>query len=150
MQIKDFEDYTLSRSGVIKNAHGHILKPWLNSTGYPCVGLRRGGKKYNLRVHRLLAMHYLPNPKGLPEVNHKDEDKSNFELTNLEWCTRQYNMEYTLARNYIFLNPQGVEVVIYNLAAFCRLNKLCNSAMSKVYKSKANSHKGWKATTRGN
>ena len=45
-------------------------------------------------IHRLVAEHFLDNPNNLPEVNHKDEDKSNNFVNNLEWCKHKYNMNY--------------------------------------------------------
>lgn len=45
-------------------------------------------------VHRLVALHFIPNPDNLPIINHKDEDKSNNCIGNLEWCTTQYNNSY--------------------------------------------------------
>lgn len=52
------------------------------------------GKRYTRKIHRLVAKAFVPNPDNLPEVNHIDEDKTNNHYTNLEWCTRDYNMQY--------------------------------------------------------
>ena len=46
------------------------------------------------RVHRLVAQAFIPNPNGYKEINHKDEDKTNNRVSNLEWCDRLYNMNY--------------------------------------------------------
>ena len=48
-------------------------------------------------LHKILAALFIPNPLNLPEINHKDENKSNYKLSNLEWCTRQYNNNYGTA-----------------------------------------------------
>ena len=70
-----------------------ILKPNYVS-GYLRVGMYKNKTfKYYL-IHRLVAQAFLPNPDNLPEVNHKDEDKSNNKVNNLEWCDRSYNMNY--------------------------------------------------------
>ena len=70
-----------------------ILKPNYVS-GYLRVGMYKNKTfKYYL-IHRLVAQAFLPNPDNLPEVNHKDEDKSNNRVDNLEWCDRSYNMNY--------------------------------------------------------
>ena len=70
-----------------------ILKPNYVS-GYLRVGMYKNKTfKYYL-IHRLVAQAFLPNPDNLSEVNHKDEDKSNNRVDNLEWCDRSYNMNY--------------------------------------------------------
>ena len=48
-------------------------------------------KPKSLYIHRLVAQAFIPNPEGLPDINHKDKNRSNNNVSNLEWCTRQYN-----------------------------------------------------------
>lgn len=50
------------------------------------------GKKF--LVHRLVALAFIPNPNCLPQVNHKDENRANNDVDNLEWCSAKYNMNY--------------------------------------------------------
>ena len=64
------------------------------SNGYMSVSLRKEGKQRRYYVHRLVASAFLENPENLREVNHKDENKSNNSIENLEWCTHGYNMKY--------------------------------------------------------
>ena len=71
-----------------------ILKPNNNGIGYFIIQLCKNGKRKNYLIHRLVAEHFLDNPNNLPEVNHKDEDKSNNFVNNLEWCEHKYNMNY--------------------------------------------------------
>lgn len=68
-----------------------ILKGGITKDGYNVVTLRKDniGKIYS--IHRLVAETFIPNPNNLPEVNHKDENKVNNHVDNLEWCTHQYN-----------------------------------------------------------
>ena len=66
--------------------------------GYIQVNLCYNGKLYKKYVHRLVAQAFLPNPDNLPEVNHRDEDKRNNRVDNLEWCDRSYNLKYGTAR----------------------------------------------------
>lgn len=73
---------------------GRILSLQKNSSGYRHVLLSRGGIHKSVMVHRAVAMAFIDNPDNLPEVNHKDEDKSNNSVNNLEWCTPKYNANY--------------------------------------------------------
>lgn len=61
---------------------------------YLCVSLYKNGKSCTKLVHRLVAETFLPNPNCLPQVNHKDENKLNNCISNLEWCTCEYNINY--------------------------------------------------------
>ena len=62
--------------------------------GYARIILCKNGKQYGKLVHRLVAELFIENPQGLSEVNHKDEDKTNNRVENLEWCDHKYNMNY--------------------------------------------------------
>lgn len=87
--------YSINREGeVMSNHYGTILKHRLG-TGYPRVVLYKPGlRPKGLHIHRLLAQHFIPNPLGLPQVNHKDGDRGNFKLDNLEWCTAAANIQH--------------------------------------------------------
>lgn len=82
----------------VKNGHGRrlvygkILKPYKSSHGYLFVAL--GKKAKHRSVHRLVATAFIQNPQNLPDVNHKDENKSNNVSSNLEWCNHSYNALY--------------------------------------------------------
>ena len=65
-----------------------------NSYGYLQVGLSKDGRKKWYRINRLVAQAFLENPDNLPEVNHKNEDKTDNRVENLEWCSRSYNNRY--------------------------------------------------------
>lgn len=71
-----------------------ILTACVAGNGYFLVVLCKEGKHYNKMIHRLVAETFLPNPHKLKEVNHKDENKLNNNLSNLEWCDRKYNANY--------------------------------------------------------
>lgn len=72
-----------------------ILSPNKNKKcKYLGVDLHKNGKRKRFLVHRLVAEAFIPNPNNLFEVNHKDENKLNNNINNLEWCTRKYNMNY--------------------------------------------------------
>jgi transcriptional regulator with XRE-family HTH domain len=85
--------YTDGRKG-ISTGEGRILNPQISHTGYNFCQLSCAGKRKTVYVHRMVAMAFIPNPDNLPAVNHKDEDKSNNRVDNLEWCTYKYNNNY--------------------------------------------------------
>lgn len=79
-------DYPCYRKQRIKSQSLH--------SGYYSTNIIKDGKERLYQVHRLVAETFIPNPNNLPCVNHKDEDKTNNHVENLEWCTYQYNLRY--------------------------------------------------------
>ena len=106
--IKGYEGlYQVSNTGKVKSlertvriGRGYrtvtekIMKPRENNHGYLQLHLCREGKRKLCRIHRLVAQAFLPNPDNLSEVNHKDENKQNNYVENLEWCSHSYNNTY--------------------------------------------------------
>ena len=97
-QIEGYNNrYFISNFGNVKSTYANkerILKPFPNKCGYLMVDLRSHGSRTSISVHRLVAQTFIPNPDNLPEVNHKDENKKNNCVDNLEWCTTEYNCNY--------------------------------------------------------
>ena len=73
---------------------GRIMKPTPNTNGYLRVNLCKDGKTKSKLVHRLVLEAFVGNPNNLPQVNHIDENKTNNELSNLEWCTGEQNINH--------------------------------------------------------
>ena len=71
-----------------------FLEPSTNKKGYFQVVLYKNGKPKTHKVHRIVAEAYIPNLDNLPQINHKDENKTNNCLQNLEWCDAKYNNNY--------------------------------------------------------
>lgn len=113
-----WKDIVIEKNGVIHNYSGlyqisnfgrvktlnykrsrqqKILKHKINN-GYCEVQLCKNNERNMFRVHRLVANAFIPNPDKLPEVNHKDENRTNNNVNNLEWCDRKYNENYGTKR----------------------------------------------------
>lgn len=95
--------YEISSYGRLKSyaqdrSNGKIKDGNLDKKGYLSVLLYDGnGNSKWRKMHRLVAETFIPNPDNLEQVNHKDEDKTNNSVSNLEWCTNDYNMHYGTA-----------------------------------------------------
>ncbi len=98
-KIKGYKDYFIDEYGNIYSRKSHkYLKQSKGKDGYYYVQLCENGKRKRVSVHRLVAQTFIDNPCDLPVVNHKDENRENNSVDNLEWCTEKYNTNYGNAR----------------------------------------------------
>ena len=87
--------YQISNLGNVKSLNyrnqgiERILTPKCNNAGRLWVELARNGDRKPMLIHRLVAMAFIPNPNGYPQVNHMDENPKNNRVDNLEWCTAE-------------------------------------------------------------
>lgn len=164
--IKGFEGlYQVSNLGNVKsiprkiwNGKGFFLskeklvKQVLNHKGYQMVQLWNSNHFKSIAVHRLVSEAFIPNPANLPQVNHKDEDKKNNKISNLEWCTGKYNINYGTAKNRIaekLSKPViGVSLKTPNCIKFVSAaeagrNGFCASHVIECCNNKRKTHKGY-------
>ena len=94
--IEGYENlYQVSNMGRIRSVKtGRIRKSVTYSSGYQYVNLSKNNSTKIYLIHRLVAKAFLPNPDNLPQVNHKNEQKDCNMVTNLEWCSKEYNINY--------------------------------------------------------
>ena len=161
---REFIDKT-NRKQVIKEK---ILKPCKNTPGYLYVPLSKNGKVKNHNIHRLLAEHFISNPKNKPHINHIDGNKLNNSLDNLEWCTHKENAEhasklklykpsYSMKNKFGKDNPHSIKILQFDkegtfIASFYGANEakrvtgIDNSEILKVCKLKRKTAGGfiWK------
>lgn len=98
-RVRSLDRYVRNNDAYNRKICGKIMKPHMNENGYMIVSLRNGGERHKkYRVHRLVALAFLPNPNNYTDVNHKDEVKHHNNLDNLEWCNRSYNSLYGTAQ----------------------------------------------------
>lgn len=149
----DGEVISLPRDVHTSNSSGEIivhrkakrLKPHLRGRGdnlYPSVSLTKDNETKCYSIHRLVAIAFIPNPNNLPEVNHKDENPLNNRVENLEWCDRQYNIEYSKAKSIEqYLN--GEKIAEYKSIAYAQqITGISRTAIN-------NALKGWSCTAGG-
>lgn len=103
---------------------GHMLTPFRGSEPYYSVMLSKNGKAKSLRVHRLVATAFVPNPDRLNCVNHKDGNKLNNSASNLEWCTQRRNVQHAIDH----------ELLTFDHAGFGSWSKESREHFSKVRK----------------
>lgn len=156
---KVFSGYASNGTKRFRLAKGRVLKPLLNSDGYLRVMFGRKNKK----IHRLVAAAFLRNPKNLPCVNHKDGDKHNNKVENLEWCTYKENSQHAVktglaakpwlgcfgklnpaAKPCTLVSPEGEVVRHDSQAEFCRYYDLDFRGVSGLFTGYCKSYKGWK------
>lgn len=107
--IKGYENYKVSNFGnvigkKIKTNFGvgykiydeRKINPWLDKKGYNYIDISIYPNKKRFLLHRLVAKHFLDNPNNYPQVNHKDGNKSNNHVDNLEWCTSKQNINHAI------------------------------------------------------
>ncbi len=94
------DGYVRAKQRKVKSRYGYrtikskILKPCIDRDGYYKITLCKNNIKKTKTIHRLVAEAFLENPYNLPVINHKDENKLNNNVSNLEWCTVKYNTNY--------------------------------------------------------
>lgn len=90
--IKSLARNVIRKNGVPNRVLEKVLKPRkVHSSGYVILNLNHFGKSVSCRLHRLLAETFIPNPQNLPDVNHIDGNKSNNDISNLEWVSTREN-----------------------------------------------------------
>ena len=90
-KVKDFPLYSVSNTGIVRNdkTNKNLSPRFLR--GYKRVALYKNGVTYDKRIHRLVGIAFIPNPKNKPEINHKNGLRGDNNVGNLEWVTNKEN-----------------------------------------------------------
>lgn len=128
--IRSLDRIVPYKDGRKRRYRGKMLTPRANADGYLQVQLSVTDKPKTVKVHRVVAEAFIQNPHGLPEVNHKDENKTNNAASNLEWCSHKYNSGYG-TRGERIAKKRGKPLEAYasgEAAAPLRFNSLSQAA----------------------
>ncbi len=118
--IKGYEGlYKVSNLGRVRDFKGKIKPMYKQNKGYYCLSLCKDGKTFHPTIHRLVAEHFIDNPNGLTQVNHKDGDKSNNHATNLEWCNQRMNYNHGMQNFYYSHNENHFFAKLTNEVVKC-------------------------------
>lgn len=115
--------YEVSNKGRVRDCKGKIKPMYKNNKGYLCLSLYYKGKTYHPTIHRLVAKAFIENPNNYDQVNHKDCNKSNNTVNNLEWCNQRYNydegmktFQYSKNEAHYFAKLKNSDIpIIYDL-----------------------------------
>lgn len=93
--VKGYEGvYEVSNNGNVRRCNGKMLKPKVEKSGYVRFHLSKNNVAKSVSAHRIVAVAFIPNPNNYKTVNHKDENKENNDVSNLEWCDMHYQNTY--------------------------------------------------------
>lgn len=113
-EIEGFENYIICTDGTVHNKKRHNISRWKDNVGYLQVKLSKEGKWYYKRVHRLVAEAFIPNPHNLKQVNHIDGDKTNNEVSNLEWIDNKNNTQHGYDNNLYHSKHRNIKIEVYD------------------------------------
>jgi len=116
--------YKINNKGIVISLRRNKVMSQMKQGDYLCVGLNFKGKQIRLLLHRLLAIHFIPNPENKPMVNHKDGNKNNNNLSNLEWVTGTEN-NFHAFENGLYKNEKSHKWYI---------NKIFTNGKNKPFK----------------
>lgn len=112
MNIKEFPNYYVTTNGTVINSKGNQICRFVDNTGYYQVELSRSGKKYKRRVHQLIAHTILGQPPKGYIINHKDGNKLNNRIENLEYITYSENTQHAYDNGLI---PRKRRTKLYSI-----------------------------------
>lgn len=115
-RVRTLDMVVSSKGNGMRIAKGHVLKQYETHDGYLRVKIKVDSKWTKKRVHRLVAQTFIPNQEELPQVNHRDCDRKNNNVENLEWCDNSYNMRYREKYGISNTESKGRHLFAVNLA----------------------------------
>ena len=127
-------NYEVSNIGFVRNiTYNRLLEGSHDSRGYKIVSIYIGKKLHSKKVHRLVAQAFIPNPENKPTVNHKDGNKNNNAVSNLEWATHQENIDHAIATGLRDISGMKASSNIYTDEQVHKVCKMLEDGKSARY-----------------
>jgi hypothetical protein len=129
--VKSLDRTIYKKDGNTEFRKGQLMQKVIDKDGYYVVGLRRPDKsKKSYRVNQLVALAFIDNPDNYDQTNHKDENRLNNYVYNLEWCTSKYNNNYGTRNEKLTTYDKSKRVVVfdkfgYYIGVYANLNEAC-------------------------
>ena len=158
--VRSLDRYITKKNGTTTFYKGKILIPSKKRNGYLAVDLydKSNHKPHTVTIHRLVAKMFISNPNNYEQINHKDGNKTNNSILNLEWCDRSYNIKHAFDNNLMTtngyirnkkvaqINKNTNEIIcIYeSISEAARMLKLHNQLISQVCKGSRKTTGGYK------
>lgn len=142
-QIDGFEYYYVSNLGNVKSTRRwsgtkfyereHLVSLYTNKkNGYVYVSISKNSKSYNIRVHKLVAKAFIPNPNNYNQINHIDGNKQNNRVDNLEWCDGSYNIKDMYKRKGKYDNDNIIIEKYKDLKSCTKVAKIFNTTGENI------------------
>lgn len=161
--IDGFAGYKISDTGeIFSTKTNKIISQSFDKDGYFRTAIYKDGKRVNVKTHRLVATSFISNPENKPLINHKDGDKTNNNVDNLEWCTQSENMLHSfrvlgnmgllgdaspLSRKIVQISNDGIIVNTFgSIREAERVTKIVRSTISKCCKDPSKTAGGFRWT----
>jgi len=150
--IEFIKGYGVNRKGDIYSFKSKkLLKTEISNAGYERAHISVNGKSMHVSVHRIVTKTFIENPNGYNLVNHKNEEKTDNRLENLEWCNYKYNNNYGEARKnsalkkmkpIVMIDPETKEKKFYNGAKMATIDGFTKSGITECLKGRRIKHHG--------
>lgn len=150
-EVRSLDREIVYPNGSIRKQKGKVLSQGINNYGYAQVVFSKNQKKQNKRVNRLVAETFHSLKRGCFEVNHKDGNKLNNHINNLEWCSSTENNRHALKtglrsmKTGKLISPSKQVFYVTNVKEFSMLNNLNSRHVYDIINGERLSHKGWQA-----
>lgn len=142
-KINGLSYHILDNDQIIKRRGKGVIKAFPDKDGYLKYAFTSKFGTYNIAVHKFVQELYNGPVPNRFTIDHKDNDRSNNHISNLQLLTPEENAIKGNARYWMITNPDGIEFKIYNLRKFCREHKLHRSHLYEVANGKLKQYKGW-------
>ena len=122
MEIQGYPNYLIYEDGRVWSKKRKIFIKQVLSKGYLCISLCKNGKKKCYKIHRLVALHYIPNTDNKETVDHIDRNPQNNSVTNLRWATQEEQ-----ANNRTVISNTGEKYIYIEKHSYCIFKRNCFS-----------------------